>query len=98
MEFKGTREILIDQGSVFKPLSGYVSVNLTNYEGWPVATVFAPDFEKLKADSLMLSKSPEMLEMLNKCILEFGRFKAEFGQGSKLESEIHKLIKEATEI
>ncbi|MBE4949934.1 hypothetical protein [Chryseobacterium culicis] len=34
----------------------------------------------------------EMKEMLAKCMLEFGRFKAEFGQGSKLELEIKSLL------
>ncbi|MCC3214979.1 DUF551 domain-containing protein [Chryseobacterium sp. X308] len=34
----------------------------------------------------------EMKEMLAKCMLEFGRFKAEFGQASKLELEIKSLL------
>ncbi|MGI9582603.1 hypothetical protein ACR1PO_15515 [Chryseobacterium sp. RRHN12] len=91
MEFKGTKEILIDQGSVFKPLSGYVSVKLTNSEGWPVATVFAPDFEKLKADSLMLSKAPEMLEFIQS-------ISTSENTPIAYRKIAQKLIKEATEI
>ncbi len=34
----------------------------------------------------------EMKEMLSKCMLEFGRFKAELGQGSKLELEIKSIL------
>lgn len=49
-------------------------------------------------DSLLISKAPEMFEMLKKCMLEFAMYKAEFGQGSQLEKEIMKLIKEASEL
>jgi len=51
-----------------------------------------------RANALLISKAPEMLEMLQKCHFEFGRFKAEFGQGSELENQVLQLIKDATEL
>ena len=57
---------------------------------------FADEFTDCSGITHWLQEVPdyedEMKEMLAKCMLEFGRFKAEFGQGNKLELEIKSLL------
>ncbi|CRH24908.1 hypothetical protein M2T28_14515 [Elizabethkingia miricola] len=94
MNINGTKEIIIDESSIFKPTSGYVSVKLTNLEGWPVATVYGENFETLKANAVLFSKAPEMLEILSRvldCQAQAHTLP------SWLNEEIENLIKEATE-
>lgn len=93
-EFKGTKVIVIDEGSIFKPTSGYVSVKLTDLEGWPVASVYGKDFEILKANAVLFSKAPEMLELL-KVLLTI--YHTNDVMTSYDFEKIEKLIKEATE-
>ncbi|MDV3685299.1 hypothetical protein CMU45_02755 [Elizabethkingia anophelis] len=101
-EFKGTKEIIIDEGSIYKPPQGFINVKLTDSEGWPVATVWAKDFEKLKANAVLFSKAPEMLEMLETmkkelywCINKL----QEYGEEVDFQTiaEVNQLIKQATE-
>lgn len=50
------------------------------------------------ANALLISKAPEMLEMLICCQHEFDNYLKAFGQGSLLKNKIEQLIKEATEL
>lgn len=64
-----------------------------------IATVwnYGSDFlekQETESNALLISKAPGMLRILERCALEFAIYKAEFGQGSKLEKEIMDLIKQ----
>lgn len=95
MEFKGTKikwelEYLCDENSI------RASINNGSIDVW--SDINGETKEEANANALLISKAPEMLEMLRSCALEFGWYKTELAQGSPLESKIVKLIKEATKL
>jgi hypothetical protein len=52
------------------------------------------DIEETKANALLISKAPQMLEMLKQCVTHL----QEHDLHGKFEEEIKQLIKEATEL
>lgn len=95
MEFKGTKgKWEIKEGSNTK--------NLWIEGGEPVCLIYKRKSreEKEKANALLISKAPEMLEMLQECRtqLVLCTLLDKSGQCSKMVEEIEQLIKEATEI
>jgi hypothetical protein len=56
-------------------------------------SIYLKDEVESKANSLLISKAPEMLEMLKECKYMAGHLGFEF-----IEKKLEKLIKEATEL
>ena len=86
MGFKGTKgkwniEPPIAKGSWIGNENGYSALSCGNTN------------EENRANALLISKAPEMLEMLNEC-LEMTKAL----QADKMHAKISKLIKEATEL
>lgn len=98
MEFKGTKgkwivginynDVVLTDTGAYRPNS-MQTVNSTTNE--------------LKANALLISKAPELLEMVNRMLNVYGRgYEPKDGVqdtvGSKLYKEAQQLIKEATEL
>jgi hypothetical protein len=100
MEFKGTKgkwevnKTFYEQG-----VDGYIPIksNITN-RGWIAEAKWEHvnedmSIEEFEANALLISKAPEMLEMLKECKEALDRI----GHGI-IEAKIEQLIKEATEL
>ena len=103
MEFKGTS----GKWYVYHNSQGYNSFSINSkYKVVPI--------EEMKANALLISKAPEMLEMLQKAKVELSRIKgsmmahpdctegSEFDDytdsAEEIENEIEQIIKQATEL
>lgn len=96
MEFKGTkgRWKLANIDDYSAPKGGYI----IDENGNVVCSLFSgaklngksKSIEEIKANALLVSKAPEMFEMLKSCLLAFQQIGMEEPQGLK------QLIKEAT--
>lgn len=87
MEFKGTKGKFTYRNI---PKEWF---DIVDEKGYNVLYSINKENEELKANALLISKSPEMLEMLRKINNKLK------GNGfPMLQSEIEKLIKEATEL
>lgn len=85
MEFKGTKGKWVVSES-------HITVN--DEEGYGIAQKNGiTNSEQWKANALLISKAPEMLEMLQRCKEVFESLHQPF-----ISSDIEQLIKEATEI
>jgi len=99
MEFKGTKGKWVLDGEKNKK---YMVVTEYITEGNVIC--LEPDIccvasrEKWIANALLISKAPEMLEMLQKCAEFMDRVQAPSTSANNLKKEIEKLIKEATEL
>lgn len=94
MEFKGTKGKWYSE---YK--SGYWKITDDEREGSIAEVYFFNDGkDTAEHNAKLIEKAPEMLEMLNKCMLELAMYKSEFGQGSKLQEDISKLIKQIVEL
>lgn len=85
-EFKGTK-------GKWVLLTGYKSCGVSI--GNRSTMVFSNDFDEDKSNALLISKAPEMLEMLQK-ILEIN--KHHNFNGHLINEQIEQLIKQATEL
>jgi hypothetical protein len=99
MEFKGTK----GKWEV-EDLSVRFSIHKEEYDGlfidcWGDGIANTSD-EQAKANALLISKAPEMLEMLEKLYQQVDFSFESFGSdtGLKMQEKIEQLIKEATEI
>lgn len=95
MEFKGTKgkwEISIDNNQMILTDSGAYLPNAMH-------KTYSSNLE-LKANALLISKAPKMLEMLEKCKTQLilCTLLDRSGQCSEMVDEIEQLIKEATEL
>lgn len=90
-EFKGTKgKLFLDQTQR--------AIRCETSLGTPIIASFFNNTlgeEIQQANMKLFCAAPEMLEMLNKCLLEFKEYKSSFGQGSQLENEIELLINKA---
>ena len=98
MEFKGTKgkwHIEDKQASIFDDNGK----SIICWHGVAIST-FEADEIQLKSNSLLISKAPEMLEMLSSLISVFkrGEFDNKGNIGSDLLNKAQQLIKQATEI
>ena len=97
--FKGTKaKWFVEQDSYSNGWIAITSDRDSDYDRM-VCTIYGPLTnvlgvlpEKTLANALLISKAPEMLEMLEEII------KTQLLGGSTIESKIEKLIKEATEL
>lgn len=120
MEFKGTKgRWEIEGHPYFDEEDGYVGAyNITTQNreqtvtAIPAYEFWGQTIETAKANALLISKAPEMLEMLEKAMIELSRIKlsmlahpdctvgSEFDDyttsAQECEDEIEQLIKEAT--
>jgi hypothetical protein len=89
-KFKGTQ----GKWTSFKPQdgNGFVYVNNEYLTTGTIATCYG-DGEEPQANAILMSKAPEMLEMLNKIAPTLARY-GEMEQ----HKEVMQLIKEATEL
>jgi hypothetical protein len=101
MEFKGKK----GKWKVEEMAQSF-SIHTEKYDGlfidcWGDGIANTSD-EEAKANAILISKAPEMLEMLNQLIIQIETFtKGNIGEMEYFESEIKqakKLIKEATQI
>jgi hypothetical protein len=95
--FKGTKgkwlvsELNFDE---IKSESGFSIADV-----WDMQAGIFPNPDEAKANALLISKAPEMLEMLEKLTLVFDNFRMPTEANLKTySSEIKQLIKEATEL
>lgn len=114
MEFKGTKGKWETERHQHELCGDYLIVNENDYQLAIVDNEYIQDYEETKANALLISKAPEMLDMLNKARLELSRIKSsmmahpdctigsEFDDytstAQECENEIELLIREATEL
>jgi hypothetical protein len=94
-EFKGTKEKWELRNDPIEKSNGFKSIDIGYYHCtyYGSGKKFEDDFcDETKANALLISKAPEMLEMLKRCDKTFN------GKFQKLHMEIKQLIKEATEL
>lgn len=89
MEFKGTKgKWITKSGDV------YSDQQEDNPHKNPICDVYYWSDQEGQANTLLISKAPEMLEMLKYCLELFG----EYGLPSHQYDKVIKVIKEATEL
>ena len=101
MEFKGTKgiwDITNNTPNGINELQGHIEIASAE---WSIACVFT-DFDEATANALLISKSPQMLEMLQKAFdeIELLQTLLRNNVGSStgnLSAQIKELIKSATE-
>jgi len=104
MEFKGTKgNWRIDEETFnndYKDNSNVVSIREETKGGYYIAEVYKNvGFDKeSEANALLISKAPEMLEMLQRFVKDEELFEISSLSASLYADEFRKLIKEATEL
>lgn len=95
MVFKGTKGEWVYE--LFENSKGYFYKVISNTVS--ICNITTRNQKEAEANALLISKAPEMLEMLQKIVLVTERFKGGFSDfREKYNKEIEQLIKEATEI
>ncbi|WP_347216669.1 hypothetical protein [Chryseobacterium sp.] len=94
MEFKGTKgkwtNMSGDNSSIDIVLDNGSTISIDRYNRY--GSDLVGDQSEMEANALLISKAPEMLEMLNEVLT------SEYVKGRVLKALIKKLIKEATEL
>jgi hypothetical protein len=88
MEFKGTNEEWF--------LSGLEIVSMPSQV--KICKVSGNTYDEAKANALLISKAPEMLNMLQKLYLDYKIIIPYFPRRDEISKDIENLIKEATEL
>lgn len=99
MEFKGTKGNWSVERHQHHLCGDYLIIDENDYQLAIADNEYIQDYEKTKANALLISKAPEMLEMLNVLRNDYGNYVQNILQDSHRLNrikEIEQLIKEAT--
>lgn len=96
MGFKGTKGKWNIERHQHQLCGDYLIIDENDYQLAIADNEYIQDYEKTKANALLISKAPEMLEMLHRIenILTYDTIEP----NSPLQEEIYNLIKQATEL
>ena len=99
MEFKGSKGKWNIERHQHQLCGDYLIIDENDYQLAIADNEYIQDYEKTKANALLISKAPEMLEMLQKIVLMTETCNGTFEDFREIyNAEIKQLIKEATEL